>query len=87
MCVVVGLACLRECSFLLSADLPGWKRTLFLICGYEPPKTGVELSEEQKQEQTKLLTSIHEKTKWKWFVNINAIVLMTIGIFLWGYYA
>ena len=56
------------------------------ICGYEPPQIGIGLSEEQKKEQTKLLTSIHEKTKWKWFVNINAIVLMTIGIFLWGYY-
>ena len=73
---------------IISVELPDWKRILFVICGYETPKEPMgELSEEEKKEQRRLLTSIKEDPKWKWFVNINAMLLMAFGIFLWGFYA
>ncbi|XP_061165587.1 sodium/glucose cotransporter 4-like [Saccostrea echinata] len=62
-----------------------WRHALYIICGYEPPKP-VTATEAELAEHKRLLTSITEKGKWKWFVNINAIILMTIGIFLWGFF-
>ena len=60
---------------------------MYLLCGYESIETRADLSDEQKKDQTTILTSIHEQPKWKWFVNVNALILMTIAIVLWGYYA
>ncbi|XP_060592181.1 sodium/glucose cotransporter 4-like isoform X2 [Ruditapes philippinarum] len=68
-------------------ELPGWRRVVYIICGYESPKPPEEVTAEEHKERERQLTSIEEHPKWKWFVNINAIFLMTIGIFLWGYYS
>ncbi|XP_046584860.1 sodium/glucose cotransporter 4-like [Haliotis rubra] len=67
------------------ASLPKWRRIIYLVCGYEPPQAQ-EISEEEEEIQRKVLTSIEEKPKWRMFVNVNAFVLMTIGIFLWGFF-
>ncbi|KAJ8303989.1 LOW QUALITY PROTEIN: hypothetical protein KUTeg_017572 [Tegillarca granosa] len=61
------------------------RKIVYLVCGYEEPKP-ISLSEAEKEEHYRLLTHIKEKKKWKWFVNINAIILMTVGIFLWGFF-
>ncbi|ESP00615.1 hypothetical protein LOTGIDRAFT_213032 [Lottia gigantea] len=66
--------------------LPKWRQWVYLVCGYEPPQI-VDISDEEKKEAQKLLTSVHEHPKWKMFVNLNALVLMTFGIFLWGFFA
>ncbi|KAK6180211.1 hypothetical protein SNE40_012403 [Patella caerulea] len=67
------------------STLPKWRRTLYLVCGYEPPQR-VDITEEEKIAAQKLLTSVHEHPKWKMFVNLNALVLMSFGIFLWGFF-
>ncbi|XP_050400513.1 sodium/glucose cotransporter 4 [Patella vulgata] len=67
------------------STLPKWRRTVYLICGYEPPQR-VDITEEEKIAAQKLLTSVHEEPKWKMFVNLNALVLMSFGIFLWGFF-
>lgn len=68
-----------------AATLPSWRRTLYVVCGYEQSRP--EMTEEQRAEQNAALTSIEEDPKWSVFVNINAVILMTIGMFLWGFFA
>ena len=46
-----------------------------------------ELTEEEKRAIEAKQNSIHEKRLWKIVLNINAILLMTLAIFLWGFYA
>ncbi|KAK3602342.1 hypothetical protein CHS0354_013334 [Potamilus streckersoni] len=67
-------------------ELPRWRWIVNLLCGYEPPKEHT-ISEEEKKEALRALTSIKEERKWKYFVNINALILLTIGMFLWGFYS
>nr|WLN44354.1 AAT14 [Sinonovacula rivularis] len=67
--------------------LPGWRKILYLICGYEPPKRSMALSDDEEKERKRVLTSIHEEPKWKWIVNINALITMSIGVFLWFFYS
>ncbi|KAK3602344.1 hypothetical protein CHS0354_013336 [Potamilus streckersoni] len=69
-----------------TGELPRWRRIVNLLCGYEPPKENI-ISEEEKKEALRALTSIKEERKWKYFVNINALILLTIGMFLWGFYS
>ncbi|XP_060066500.1 sodium/glucose cotransporter 4-like [Ylistrum balloti] len=65
-------------------EISRWKSFVYLICGYEPPKEVIE-SEEVTAKQS-VLTDIREVPKWKVFVNVNAILLMVIGMFLWGFF-
>lgn len=67
-------------------EMTKWRRALYIVCGYEPPKP-VTATEAEIAEHKRLLTSITEKGKWKWFVNANALILMTFGIFLWGFFS
>lgn len=57
-----------------------------MVCGYEKPQE-ITRTEEEKLEEIRLLTHIKEEPKWKLFVNLNALLLMCIGIFLWGFFA
>ncbi|XP_033750026.1 sodium/glucose cotransporter 4-like [Pecten maximus] len=66
--------------------IPRWKSVVYLICGYKPPKEVLE-SEENNEVKKSMLIDIREVPKWKMFVNINGILLMTIGMFLWGFFA
>ncbi|XP_025077314.1 sodium/glucose cotransporter 4-like [Pomacea canaliculata] len=65
--------------------LPAWRRFLYAFCGYEQPKD-VDMSQEEESAHKKLLTSVREDRRWKWFVNINALILITFGGFLWGFF-
>jgi hypothetical protein len=31
--------------------------------------------------------SIHETKRWRIILNVNAMLLMTLAVFLWGFYA
>nr|XP_056718989.1 sodium/glucose cotransporter 2 isoform X5 [Euleptes europaea] len=46
-----------------------------------------EASPEEKAEEMRRLTDITEHPTWKAVVNLNAVVMMTLSLFLWGYYA
>ncbi|CAN0334671.1 unnamed protein product [Lampetra fluviatilis] len=46
-----------------------------------------EFTKEQMEAQEKLLTDISEKPLWRNFNNVNAIIIMTVAVFFWGFYA
>uniref|UniRef100_A0A803TYA1 Sodium/glucose cotransporter 2 n=1 Tax=Anolis carolinensis TaxID=28377 RepID=A0A803TYA1_ANOCA len=47
----------------------------------------VEPTPEEKAEELRRLTDISEHPVWRRVVNINALVMMALASFLWGYYA
>ncbi|CAC5389578.1 SLC5A9 [Mytilus coruscus] len=67
-------------------EIPTWRKVVYMICGYEKPKE-ITRTEEEKLEQIRLLTHIKEDPNWKLFVNLNALLLMCIGIFMWAFFA
>ncbi len=46
-----------------------------------------EMSEEEQQALERKLTSIEEDHTWKTVCNVNALILLTVNVFLWGYFA
>ncbi|XP_068098155.1 sodium/glucose cotransporter 4-like [Hyperolius riggenbachi] len=65
---------------------PWWKTVLFWFCGISM-QPEVKLSEEEQQKLQKKLTSIEEEPLWRNICNVNAIILLAINVFLWGYFA
>lgn len=56
------------------------------LCGLsDAPKP--ELNREEQLAIEKKLTSIEEENIWRNVCNINAIILLTANVFLWGYFA
>ncbi|XP_012872477.1 PREDICTED: sodium/glucose cotransporter 4 [Dipodomys ordii] len=69
------------------APCRSWGRQLWgWLCGLSgtPPQTQ---SSAEKEELEKKLTSIEEEPLWRSVCNINAILLLAVDIFLWGYFA
>lgn len=71
----------------LKLERPAWWRRLGMwLCGLsEAPRP--ELSREEQQAMEKKLTSIEEEPIWRNVCNINAIILLSANVFLWGYFA
>uniref|UniRef100_A0A8B9IRM8 Solute carrier family 5 member 9 n=1 Tax=Amazona collaria TaxID=241587 RepID=A0A8B9IRM8_9PSIT len=64
---------------------PCWKMLYLWFCGLSTgPKPT--LSQEEKAALEQKLTSIEEKHPWKTVCNVNAILLLTINVFLWAYF-
>ncbi|XP_065529460.1 sodium/glucose cotransporter 4 [Lathamus discolor] len=64
---------------------PCWKMLYFWFCGLSTgPKPT--LSQEEKAALEQKLTSIEEKHPWKTVCDVNAILLLTINVFLWAYF-
>nr|XP_020843363.1 sodium/glucose cotransporter 4 isoform X2 [Phascolarctos cinereus] len=63
-----------------------WQKFYFWFCGLSPTPTPV-LSPAEKAAMERKLTSIEETPLWRRVCNINAIFLLAINIFLWGYFA
>lgn len=65
--------------------LSWWKKTCFWLCGlsiHEEP----ELTEEENYAIQEGLTSIEEEPLWKNMCNINALILLVVNVFCWGYF-
>lgn len=43
--------------------------------------------EEEAPEPTEQLPDISEVPLWKYVVDANALIMMTVAVFMWGYYA
>ncbi|XP_004690998.1 PREDICTED: low affinity sodium-glucose cotransporter [Condylura cristata] len=56
-----------------------------LFCGL--PKKGLKLTKEEKEAQRKKLTDTSEKPFWRTVVNLNAILLLAVAVFIHAYYA
>lgn len=73
-------------SPFLAAPRPPWWKMLYLwFCGLSPGPTRT-LSQEEKAALERRLTSIEEKPLWRTVCNVNAVLLLTINVFLWGYF-
>ncbi|XP_066049235.1 sodium/glucose cotransporter 4-like isoform X1 [Chamaea fasciata] len=70
----------------VSAKPSCWKMMYLWFCGLSTGPTP-SLSEEEKAALQQRLTSIEEKPLWRHVCNVTAILLMTVNVFLWAYYA
>ncbi|XP_069837677.1 sodium/glucose cotransporter 4-like [Dendropsophus ebraccatus] len=71
-----------------SNDAPShswWKKLYFWFCGIST-QPEAKLSKEEEMKLQRKLTSIEEKPLWRDVCNINAIILLLINVFLWGYF-
>ncbi|XP_043103567.1 sodium/glucose cotransporter 4 isoform X2 [Puntigrus tetrazona] len=68
-------------------DTPAWwKRAGMCLCCLSRVAKQ-EMSEEEQQALERKLTSIEEHHTWKTVCNVNALILLTVNVFLWGYFA
>uniref|UniRef100_A0A8C2BR40 Solute carrier family 5 member 9 n=1 Tax=Cyprinus carpio TaxID=7962 RepID=A0A8C2BR40_CYPCA len=68
-------------------DTPAWwKRAGMWLCGLSHVAKQ-EISEEEQKALERKLTSIEEGHTWKTVCNVNALILLTVNVFLWGYFA
>ncbi|GIY78590.1 hypothetical protein CEXT_61681 [Caerostris extrusa] len=71
------------------ADRPTWKKVLFFVCSVSNQSTEDETEEEISAEEEAITASegIVEKPMWRRLCNANAMILLIISSFIWGYYA
>ncbi|NXX24878.1 SC5A9 protein, partial [Nicator chloris] len=69
-----------------AAKPPCWKMLYLWFCGL-PTSPTPSLSQEERAALEQRLTSIEEKPLWRNVCNVNAIILLTINVFLWAYFA
>ncbi|NXT61668.1 SC5A9 protein, partial [Chaetops frenatus] len=68
-----------------AARPPCWKMVYLWFCGLPTSPTPT-LSQEERAALEQRLTSIEEKPLWRIVCNANAILLLTINVFLWAYF-
>ncbi|XP_071606303.1 sodium/glucose cotransporter 4 [Heliangelus exortis] len=69
-----------------AAKIPCWKMLYFWFCGLSTTPAPT-LSQEEKAALEQRLTSIEEKPLWKTVCDVNAVVLLTVNVFLWAYFS
>uniref|UniRef100_A0A8D0L8B4 Solute carrier family 5 member 9 n=1 Tax=Sphenodon punctatus TaxID=8508 RepID=A0A8D0L8B4_SPHPU len=76
---------LEDITWENGEEHPCWKKMYFWFCGIslQPAPT---LTMDEKAALERKLTSIVEKPLWKTVCNVNAVILLTINVFLWGYF-
>ncbi|CAL1288638.1 unnamed protein product [Larinioides sclopetarius] len=70
-------------------ERPAWKKILFFICGVSKQTSAAD-SEEQfsaEEEATSAAEGITEKPLWRRICDANAILLIAVCSFIWGYFA
>ncbi|NWI83233.1 SC5A9 protein, partial [Dryoscopus gambensis] len=68
-----------------AAKPPCWKMLYLWFCGLPTSPTPT-LTQEERAALEQRLTSIEEKPLWRIVCNANAILLLTINVFLWAYF-
>ncbi|XP_067391765.1 sodium/glucose cotransporter 4 [Emydura macquarii macquarii] len=68
-----------------AASPPCWKKLYFWFCGISNSPAPI-LTSEDKAALDRKLTNIVEKHLPKMLCNINAILLLAVNVFLWGYF-
>nr|XP_015211386.1 PREDICTED: sodium/glucose cotransporter 4 isoform X2 [Lepisosteus oculatus] len=68
-------------------DVSCWKRVGLWFCGLSSSQAKPQVSLDERQVLEKKLTSIREDPVWRNVCNVNAIILLTVNVFLWGYFA
>uniref|UniRef100_H2TSN3 Solute carrier family 5 member 9 n=1 Tax=Takifugu rubripes TaxID=31033 RepID=H2TSN3_TAKRU len=62
--------------------VPCWRRAVLVICGLNGSGSGPVAPEKENSE----LNSLQEKPLWRNVCNINALLLLAINVFLYGYW-
>uniref|UniRef100_A0A8C5R1K6 Sodium/glucose cotransporter 4 n=1 Tax=Leptobrachium leishanense TaxID=445787 RepID=A0A8C5R1K6_9ANUR len=62
-----------------------WKKVYFWFCGISIHPE-VKLSREEQMLQERKMTSIEEEPLWRRVCDVNALILLAINVFLWGYF-
>ncbi|XP_077134391.1 sodium/glucose cotransporter 4 isoform X2 [Ranitomeya variabilis] len=62
-----------------------WKKLYFWFCGLSM-QPEVKMSKEEELKLQMKMTSIEEKPLWRIVCNVNAVILLAINVFLWGYF-
>uniref|UniRef100_K7FQR2 Solute carrier family 5 member 9 n=1 Tax=Pelodiscus sinensis TaxID=13735 RepID=K7FQR2_PELSI len=68
-----------------AASPPCWKKMYFWFCGIST-NPGPSLTKEEKAVLERKLTNITERPLSRTVCNVNAIILLAINVFLWGYF-
>ncbi|NXA92417.1 SC5A9 protein, partial [Melanocharis versteri] len=68
-----------------AAKPPCWKMVYLWFCGLPTSPTPT-LSQEERAALEQSFTSIEEKPLWRIVCNANAVLLLTINVFLWAYF-
>ncbi|XP_013386747.1 sodium/glucose cotransporter 4 isoform X2 [Lingula anatina] len=76
----------RDVKYEGDRSLPCWKRALQWLCGIESHPE-IQLTEEEKKAAEQKHMSLAEDHRWKLFCNFNAVLLMSVAMFLWGFFA
>ncbi|XP_041861172.1 sodium/glucose cotransporter 4 [Melanotaenia boesemani] len=66
-----------------SLPQPTWKRTLMWLCGL----SGLTSQSAPPVTENNNVNFLEEKPVWRKICNINALLLLTMNVFLWGYFA
>ncbi|XP_004645555.1 sodium/glucose cotransporter 1 [Octodon degus] len=74
----------------IEIEVPGEKKGCFrraydLFCGLE--QKGPKLSKEEEEAMKMKLTDTSEKPLWRTVVNVNGIILLTVAVFCYAYFA
>ncbi|XP_066450868.1 sodium/glucose cotransporter 4 isoform X2 [Eleutherodactylus coqui] len=75
----------EETASCKTKTYPWWKRLFFWFCGIST-QPEAKISKEEELKLKIKMTSIEEKPFWRAVCNINAIILLAINVFLWGYF-
>ncbi|BFZ17588.1 hypothetical protein BsWGS_20627 [Bradybaena similaris] len=67
--------------------LPWYKKAGQWICGIEKMSQEHQLTDQEMRAIEEKQTSIFEDKKQKWTLNFNAVFLMALAAFMWGFYA
>lgn len=67
--------------------LPWYKKACQWICGIEKIEDHPTLTPEEQAAIDRKQQSIHQDKFWRRILNANAVILMTLAVFLWGFYA
>ncbi|TDH15183.1 hypothetical protein EPR50_G00028530 [Perca flavescens] len=57
------------------------------FCGGGGSGSGSQAHEQETSEASQKLPDISEDPVWKYIVDVNALIMMAVAVFLWGYYA
>lgn len=69
------------------STIPWYAKAFKWICGIEKMDEEKQLTDEERKAIEAKQNSIHETKRWRMILNVNAMLLMTLAVFLWGFYA
>ena len=67
-------------------ELPCWRKSVNWLCGIEKQAEPPKLTDAEMKALEKKQNSLYEAPTWRRVCNINAIIVMTVAIFFWGFF-